>query len=203
MARLCLICCSSPSPKGGSPAHTTVCCSRPICADCIQRTPRLRDYNPCLSCLAGVNAVRRVESRSADGVIRSTPETEQRRREQEMFVLGDSDDDDESPARPVSAEDSPTTAPAQQPQLTAAATAAAASDKSSTYWLQRGDTLQGLAFRFRVSVSHSFCIGLLARCTCSPHLAPGNPTVYAQRPSFEHPVHDTTLATHPAIYPAS
>lgn len=58
---LCLTCASSIPPKtlvdpasGG--VFTTPCCKRVICANCLSKNSRLRAYDPCLACLAGVDA---------------------------------------------------------------------------------------------------------------------------------------------------
>jgi hypothetical protein len=58
---LCLTCASSIPPKtlvdpasGG--VFTTPCCKRVICVNCLSKNPRLRAYDPCLACLAGVDA---------------------------------------------------------------------------------------------------------------------------------------------------
>ena len=53
--QLCIACASSPPSKADAPFRTR-CCAKPICAACLARNPRLRDYDPCLACLGGVRA---------------------------------------------------------------------------------------------------------------------------------------------------
>ncbi|EIW57331.1 uncharacterized protein TRAVEDRAFT_105394, partial [Trametes versicolor FP-101664 SS1] len=58
-ALLCLACSASlPPHKVDSKIYLTQCCARPICPHCLSTNPRLARYNPCLRCLAGVNAVK-------------------------------------------------------------------------------------------------------------------------------------------------
>lgn len=47
-----------PPHKVDSKIYLTQCCARPICPHCLSTNPRLARYNPCLRCLAGVNAVK-------------------------------------------------------------------------------------------------------------------------------------------------
>ncbi|KZO90682.1 hypothetical protein CALVIDRAFT_568840 [Calocera viscosa TUFC12733] len=87
---LCSTCASSLLPSSLRPSashplappqvYTTPCCSRPICATCLARNPRLRGYNPCLGCLGGVGAV-----------------MVQKKEEEDVWVLGgaESDEDDD------------------------------------------------------------------------------------------------------------
>ncbi|KAF8975310.1 hypothetical protein BDQ17DRAFT_1268068 [Cyathus striatus] len=85
IAALCLTCSSSLPPlklasSSKNVIFTTNCCQRPICPSCLCSNPRLRRYDPCLACLAGVDVVsRNVVKRNADGGVR----------DEDMFSIGD------------------------------------------------------------------------------------------------------------------
>ena len=192
---LCLSCASSPPPKGDAKPFMTDCCSRPICADCLARTPRLRDYNPCLACLAGVSVVKGPAAKTKDGIIRTTPQTQMQQRETEMFALGaDSDESDDdagrellqSPPSDSATTHSPTAAPetlltALGGQTTSVEATEFAALKhtpathptrsaTATYYIQRGDTIQGLSLKFGVAV----CLpSSLSSCEADPLPLPG------------------------------
>ncbi|KAH7103366.1 hypothetical protein BKA62DRAFT_696700 [Auriculariales sp. MPI-PUGE-AT-0066] len=177
---LCMSCASSPSPKASSnPIFLTPCCSRPICANCIGRNPRLRDYDPCLACLGGASAVRRSASSHKDGIIRATPKSEEARREAEMFILGDSDDDDDDDTGPVS--------DSTNPAGTGNSVGAAAAESpivgsngppdgrgimiSTTYFIQPGDTL---ALRFGSALMFVlFSAAVPSQCAKNSYLSQG------------------------------
>ena len=97
---LCLACSASlPPRKAGSDVFYTQCCSRPICPNCISSNQRLARYNPCLRCLAGVEAV----NGSGAGISSNRRETLPRVnvdgsvRDEDVFVVdGDSEDSDAS-----------------------------------------------------------------------------------------------------------
>lgn len=125
---LCLTCASSLPPtslinSAGARVFTTPCCKRVICANCISRNPRLRAYDPCLACLAGVDATAGA-SPSNHLVIRSGGRGNGNKAEllfdadvrgslaakseleaggvileNEMFTIGDSDDEDDDEGR--------------------------------------------------------------------------------------------------------
>lgn len=84
----------------------TKCCVRPICPTCIGSNPRLRSYNPCLSCLGGVGVVSSAFPRN----IRASNNDTVRARDEDIFILGD-DEDDEDEAHEL-ASVSPTSKPA-------------------------------------------------------------------------------------------
>ncbi|TBU63094.1 hypothetical protein BD310DRAFT_870606 [Dichomitus squalens] len=96
---LCLACSASlPPGRANTKIYYTSCCSRPICPNCLIANPRLARYNPCLRCLAGVNAV---NSRSLSGTLagdgNSTPSranVDGSVRDEDVFVLGDEDGDE-------------------------------------------------------------------------------------------------------------
>lgn len=147
--QLCLSCSSSPTPKDSNAPFMTSCCSRPICAACLERTPRLRDYAPCLACLAGVSAV----SKTNTGA-QSTPQTAQRHREESMFVLGDSDEEEGDPSPPPYDRDDTRVQSGQTAQVPPDHVDPVPSTSSGppTYHVRVGDTLQGIALRFGVDV---------------------------------------------------
>ncbi|TBU32518.1 hypothetical protein BD311DRAFT_750181 [Dichomitus squalens] len=96
---LCFACSASlPPGRANTKIYYTSCCSRPICPNCLIANPRLARYNPCLRCLAGVNAV---NSRSLSGTLagdgNSTPSranVDGSVRDEDVFVLGDEDGDE-------------------------------------------------------------------------------------------------------------
>lgn len=114
---LCLTCASSISFKEleleasrntSNSLFRTACCQRPICSGCLSRNPRLRVYNPCLACLAGVDATSKssvlassssiiaVRGGASDGALDSRSGLEVNDvLENEMFTIGDSDDEEE------------------------------------------------------------------------------------------------------------
>ncbi|KAF7327896.1 LysM domain-containing protein [Mycena kentingensis (nom. inval.)] len=168
---LCLACSSSlPSSKGTS-IFTTACCVRPICPTCIEANPRLARYNPCLQCLGGIDVVARniaAQKLNVDGAVR----------DEDNFVVGD-DEEDENEVEEV-----------QQPEQTVAPT------PSDKYYLKRGDTLQGIALRFKVDGRQLCALNNLPPSTLSttPHLLHTRgflilpPSAHSQlNPSDTHP----------------
>ncbi|EGN98874.1 hypothetical protein SERLA73DRAFT_136888, partial [Serpula lacrymans var. lacrymans S7.3] len=96
-AVLCLACSSSLPPRSkhvvgntDNDIFITSCCNRPICPSCLSANPRLRRYNPCLSCLGGVDVVG-----TASGLVSATktPNIDGAVRDEDNFVIGDDDDD--------------------------------------------------------------------------------------------------------------
>ncbi|EJD37732.1 hypothetical protein AURDEDRAFT_116704 [Auricularia subglabra TFB-10046 SS5] len=165
--QLCLSCSSSPAPKGAEPPFRTSCCERPICAACLQRTPRLREYSPCLACLAGTGAASR-----SFAAARTTPATEQRRREENMFVLGDDDEDEDEDVdcdAPPEYSVNPAHDAGPPPENTAVS---AEPVGPPIYHVQRGDTLQGLAFRFGIDGRELCTLNKLpfSALSTTPHL---------------------------------
>ncbi|KAH9902808.1 hypothetical protein C8Q73DRAFT_22608 [Cubamyces lactineus] len=106
---LCLTCSASlPPRKVDASIYHTPCCSRPICPSCVSTNPRLTRYNPCLRCLAGVNAVNSTPSSYApNGVDHRTnarANVDAAFRDEDIFVVDDSDDSDiEDAALPTEA----------------------------------------------------------------------------------------------------
>ncbi|KAI0749557.1 hypothetical protein C8Q80DRAFT_1269421 [Daedaleopsis nitida] len=96
---LCLACASSlPPRKAAVDIFYTKCCIRPICPNCISKNPRLARYNPCLRCLAGVNAVSAQSTwvlSNVDKNIASAPvNIDGAVRDEDIFLLEDEDDSD-------------------------------------------------------------------------------------------------------------
>ena len=170
MDALCLACSSSPSPQARfSPPFTTPCCIRPICERCLSKNPRLRGYNPCLACLAGVAVVRR--SGISDGkqtlhVSLPGPSGKSEDEEHNVFVLGNSDDEDNSPEQDAKLRDvlpppyietseAGKTASVDE-MLTDGSVDVGIADKGgsnpSKYYIQPGDSLRGVALRYGVDV---------------------------------------------------
>ncbi|KAI0368720.1 hypothetical protein BV20DRAFT_968785 [Pilatotrama ljubarskyi] len=95
---LCLACSASlPPRKAEARVYYTPCCSRPICPLCVTTNPRLTRYNPCLRCLAGVNAVNSRPSVSWKGQFAggaATVNIDGSVRDEDIFVVEDEDDSD-------------------------------------------------------------------------------------------------------------
>lgn len=96
---LCLACSASlPPRKSGSKVFFTQCCSRPICPNCLYTNPRLVRYNPCLRCLAGVNAVNTTSSTAGSHIHAETVATARKNvdgsvRDEDIFVVDDEESD--------------------------------------------------------------------------------------------------------------
>ncbi|KAH6913064.1 hypothetical protein BKA70DRAFT_712218 [Coprinopsis sp. MPI-PUGE-AT-0042] len=145
----------------------TPCCNRPICPTCVKANPRLTRYNPCLACLAGVDAVgKRISSplsasqdvKNIDGAVR----------DEDTYVVGEDDDDDDLPPPAYSVDagnevaQTPGPATPSSPPVSPPTSGPPAGDSvseildpatargPSKYFLNKRDTLQGLALRFGV-----------------------------------------------------
>jgi len=194
MNSLCLACSSSPSARK-SVTFTTACCNKPICSSCLDKNPRLRDYNPCIACLAGVavvskstrSAQRRTDAASsapATGDVYTSPFTEDQRREQETFVVGDDEDESDIPPpysqsseasiqRVASTSSHPTHQEARPADVASPEIGVKnAQSGPSQYYIQPGDTLIGIAFKFGVDGRHLCKLNSLPPSTLSttPHL---------------------------------
>lgn len=163
--QLCLACSCSISSK--TPAlFQTKCCGRPICAQCLEGNPRLQQYDPCLVCLSGVGAVGSGRGNNS-GVRR--PNVDGGAHDDGMFVLGDEDESDESDVDEILAEDREHLNPTSSVPSTSLKDALESPESLSEdptppdvpeistpapakYYIQRGDTLQGIALRFGLHV---------------------------------------------------
>ncbi|TFK40265.1 hypothetical protein BDQ12DRAFT_711660 [Crucibulum laeve] len=182
---LCLACSSSLPPlKGKSTApgpHTDIyithCCKRPICPSCLKSNPRLARYDPCLSCLGGVDVVgsgsRQRTLLAREFALRSqnaslTPQNiDGAVREEDTFILGDDEDEDEDmlsavsrppppPYEPISDDIQANTLlpPSEVPADTVDEQGGdrplpeGGNIAPKKYYIARNDTLQGIALRF-------------------------------------------------------
>ncbi|KAL1701487.1 hypothetical protein EV121DRAFT_263001, partial [Schizophyllum commune] len=162
---LCLACSSSLPPKAYESAFYTKCCRRPICPSCLSSNPRLARYDPCLACLSGVGVVGHSGAAAQSSTLGTPVNIDGGLKDEDTFVLGSDDDDDEddSDARgpppayeqveptPSSAIIAPETAPADaQDAQPDSPDVRHEADGPLKYYLKRGDTLQGISFKFSV-----------------------------------------------------
>lgn len=167
----------------------TECCARPICPTCISSNPRLRSYNPCLSCLGGVGVVSSAFPRNTLIANNNTV------RDEDIFILGD-DEDDEDEAHglasvPLISEPAPPAYPlasssssslTSESILTAQISDASAGHAEvivtgeqytpSRYYINSRDTLQGIALRYGANGRELCRLNNLPPSTLSttPHL---------------------------------
>ncbi|KAH7884530.1 hypothetical protein F5I97DRAFT_1812853 [Phlebopus sp. FC_14] len=191
LVSLCLACSSSLPPKV-SDIFLTPCCVRPICPACLSSNPRLGRYNPCLSCLGGIEVIRASSSRNSDA---QNMNIDGAVRDVDTFVLGDDDDGEldglEAPLsigdNSLSMADPPpsyTSTPTHtMPKLTSVSSEDATLDHNARkengsidapplYYIKPGDTLRGIALRLGVN-EHELCrLNNLPASTLSttPHL---------------------------------
>ncbi|KAL1694275.1 hypothetical protein GGG16DRAFT_47581 [Schizophyllum commune] len=184
---LCLACSSTLPPKSYESVYLTKCCRRPICPSCLASNPRLARYDPCLACLSGVGVVGHSSVSAQPSAGTSQVNIDGGLKDEDTFVLGSDDDDDE---------DSVTTGPppppyeqleAQQPQAAIpcddtltntregqpdAPDVHQEGDGPVKYYLKRGDTLQGISFKFAVDGRELCKLNTLPPSTLSttPHL---------------------------------
>ncbi|KAG7087357.1 hypothetical protein E1B28_013330 [Marasmius oreades] len=191
MSLLCLACSSClPSRSAEQKLFMTPCCQHPICNPCISSNPRLARYNPCLMCLAGVDAVganingkgneSQTAVRNIDGAVH----------DEDIFVLGDDDEENDdfqsleidgrshilaaassnasevvcgnsSPQRDIQAEQEIHTKMDNQ-----------TTRRQAQYHIKRGDTLQGIVFKFGVNPEELCRLNKLpfSTLTTTPHL---------------------------------
>lgn len=143
VSSLCLACSSSLPPRKDN--FLTPCCQQPICSPCLVSNPRLARYNPCLLCLAGVDAVSSIKDNNVDGAVK----------DEDTFVLGDSDEDEDENAN-ANVQDEETQTCEAAPPINVPETLPQDDVKSllrrAQYFIKRGDTLQGIVFKFGVNV---------------------------------------------------
>ncbi|KAG1750163.1 hypothetical protein EDB19DRAFT_1629171 [Suillus lakei] len=162
---LCLTCSSSLPPKFDADLFITECCARPICPTCISSNPRLRSYNPCLSCLGGVGVISSASARNICAAINDTV------RDEDIFILGDDEDDEDEAHELISV--SPISEPAPPAYPLAVSSSSSLTSESipitqtsntsaghaevvvtgeqyipSRYYINSRDTLQGIALRY-------------------------------------------------------
>lgn len=231
---LCLACSSSLPPNvDDSDLFMTKCCGRPICPRCLETNPRLKRYNPCLACLAGVGVVqassiaknrlggkpvggaevRSVKVENLDGGVK----------DHDLFALGD-DDDEDSEDEDVSMDEAiggrfprsatptppdvvqttfplpktppppPITDPAPTPPVQSEDPQPSKPTAPAVYRLRRGDTLTGIALRFRLDAMELCRLNNLPTTTLSttPHLLHTRTTILLC-PTSKSPTEDSEL----------
>ncbi|KAG2133665.1 uncharacterized protein EDB93DRAFT_1093191 [Suillus bovinus] len=185
---LCSTCSSCLPPKASPDLFITECCARPICPTCISSNPRLRSYNPCLSCLGGVGVVssflRNVRATNNDTV-----------RDEDIFILGDDEDDEDQALELALVSPTPEPAPPVHPLASSSSssltsgsilitqTSGASAGHAevavtgeqctpSRYYINPRDTLQGIALRYGVNGRELCRLNNLPPSTLSttPHL---------------------------------
>ncbi|PFH53091.1 hypothetical protein AMATHDRAFT_138453 [Amanita thiersii Skay4041] len=159
---LCLACSCSIPPSSrqfvGEDIFFTNCCRRPICPSCISGNARLRQYDPCLHCLAGVNVVGMGQKSKKDTEQGSSSSTVVR--DQDVFVLGDDEDEDEEPIidfdlalgeAPPPYEEKVRELSTHVLEEVEAEAQELVEPTPIKYYLSQSDTLQGIALRFAVN----------------------------------------------------
>ncbi|KAL1663046.1 hypothetical protein GGF50DRAFT_103444 [Schizophyllum commune] len=174
---LCLACSSSLPPKSYESAFHTKCCRRPICPACLSSNPRLARYEPCLACLSGVGVVGHSGTAAQSSTLSTPVNIDGGLRDEDTFVLGSDDDDDEDDpdARdppPAYEQVEPAPSSAIIAPETAPSDAQEAQSDPLKYYLKRGDTLQGISFKFAVDGRELCKLNTLPPSTLSttPHL---------------------------------
>ncbi|KAG8812620.1 hypothetical protein FRC17_001941 [Serendipita sp. 399] len=178
MSTLCLACCSTILSKHQG-LYQTTCCNKPICTACLQANPRLKYYTPCLSCGGGVDVVG-LSSKIGETSAYKSPYTEQLKQEETAFVIGGDDEDDDQEVADgtnqleVGERDHPVHAEMQEDQnlINGPAAEDASSKVPAKYWLRKGDTLHGIALRFKLNSREICKLNNLPMSTLSttPHL---------------------------------
>lgn len=203
MSSLCVACCSTITKSGTEP-YTTSCCNKQICAPCLQANPRLRHYSPCLACCGAVQVV--ASSQRTDFKEYSTPLTEQQKREETTFAIGDDSDDDQAGWDPLhdpfGSKKEPVVTPSVPETPISHPTRDEAADHSdpAKYWLHKGDTLHGIALRFKVSVCILFFTPTLTLIDIFPL---GQGDLYTQRLAVLDIVYNSIPTTYKDIYTAA
>ncbi|KAG1771032.1 hypothetical protein EDD22DRAFT_769581 [Suillus occidentalis] len=185
---LCSTCSSCLPSKADADLFMTECCARPICPTCISSNPRLRSYNPCLSCLGGVGVVSSAFTRDIRTANNNTM------RDEDVFILGDDEDDEDDAHELASVSLTPEPAPPVYPLASSSSSltselilTAQTSDTSeghaevivtgeqyipSRYYINSRDTLQGIALRYGANGRELCRLNNLPPSTLSttPHL---------------------------------
>ncbi|KAF5367436.1 hypothetical protein D9758_003801 [Tetrapyrgos nigripes] len=164
---LCLACSSSLPPKASvDSVFVTPCCRQPICHACSSKNPRLTRYNPCLSCLGGVDVVnaRAViptqSSKTAKAALQSETNIDGAVRDEDTYVIGEDEDDDgldgeldSNPPPPyLSSPDSSPGTNSLPDELSSSEQIDPSVNPHNPYqyYIKKGDTLQGIALKFGV-----------------------------------------------------
>ncbi|CAG7849614.1 SubName: Full=Uncharacterized protein {ECO:0000313/EMBL:CCA71045.1} [Serendipita indica DSM 11827] len=181
MSGLCVACCST-LRKGTQGSYTTTCCNKIICESCLKANPRLKEYSPCLACGGGVQVV---GSSSRNTGSYKSPRIEQFEREANTFVVGgDSDDDDqESPEHrldgPSTVTDVEMHSKEEEKEESPPQTNQSEQGGPRKYWLQKQDTLQGIALKYKLNSREICTLNGLPPSTLSttPHLLHTRPFI--------------------------
>jgi hypothetical protein len=184
LTMLCLACSSSLPPKPAHDLFITECCGRTICPTCISSNPRLRRYNPCLSCLGGVDVLSSTSSRMSTHAANKDMV-----QDEDIYVLGDDEDDEEETQEVGSVTPSSGISPpayqstfSSSSSLTSESTLISQTTNASTsqtelvvtgeqlipskYYINPKDTLQGIALRYGINVRHTVSVSVI---TNMPH----------------------------------
>ncbi|KAG8872820.1 hypothetical protein FRB98_009345 [Tulasnella sp. 332] len=155
---LCIGCASSIPASSSTKVPVTPCCKRLICQRCDAGNPRLKTYNPCLSCFGGVAVVNAAPEMNRTALKVGEVEAD------DVFVVGDDGDDDSEPGERGS-DDLPGYAALDGPPIQAEAaieesmvapvvetnnTAAPAGYSKSEYWIKPRDSLMGISLKYGV-----------------------------------------------------
>jgi hypothetical protein len=159
MSSLCLSCCSTLSTKS-EPQYTTKCCNKHVCDACLAANPRLSQYHPCLFCVGGVQVA------SGSGSLPpeyTSPRVEQKKQEENTFVIGDDEgDEEENVTKPATDQEATrevvvgsgqSLEPQRASEQASLPTGPATNPK---YWIQKRDTLQGIALRLSINACHNY-----------------------------------------------
>ena len=159
MSSLCLSCCSTLSSKF-KPQHTTKCCNRHICGACLATNPRLTQYHPCLFCVGGVQVASGSKALPPEY---TSPRIEQIKQEENTFVIGDDegDEDEDVTKRPMNEDATREVMVGSEQSLGSygapeQASLPAGPVMNPKYWIQKRDTLKGIALRLGVNGCHNF-----------------------------------------------
>ncbi|KAL1746911.1 hypothetical protein HDZ31DRAFT_33145 [Schizophyllum fasciatum] len=180
---LCLACSSSLPPKVSESVFLTTCCRRPICPTCLASNPRLARYSPCLACLSGVGVVGNSSTSARSSALTGAVNIDGGLKDEDAFVLGSDDDEDGDEADPPPAYDQvdaiqpsePSSVKRSTPSEMSPAAHESIHGKESAplkYYIKRGDTLQGISFKFAVDGRELCKLNTLPPSTLSttPHL---------------------------------
>lgn len=160
---LCSTCSSCLPLKAAPDLFMTKCCARPICPTCISSNPRLRSYNPCLSCLGGVGVV---SSAFLQNIRAANNHTVQ---DEDIFILGDDEDDEDeahelASVSPISGPPPPAYPSSLSSLNSESILTTQTSDTSagyaedcipSRYYINSRDTVQGIALRYGANVRYA------------------------------------------------
>ncbi|KAG9005114.1 hypothetical protein FRB93_009984 [Tulasnella sp. JGI-2019a] len=162
---LCIGCASSIPASSSTKVPVTLCCNRLICLRCDAGNPRLKTYNPCLSCFGGVGVVNAAPEMNRTALKVGEVEAD------DVFVVGNDGDDDSDPdegqvgpddlpkyteragsiaAAVQDTSEEPGTPPSVPNPHQPVSQSAPAGYSKTEYWIKPRDTLMGIALRYGV-----------------------------------------------------